>query len=116
MADFGKDGWGSGSPENFSGDYFVPGSPVEGWTINWKEGSTSYSRQNKGLVDSGTGTVMSQSSAEITSDNNFQSSIWVGQHGNLQVSKVTQVRTLCTRALNHVFFRVFRRDSICDAL
>lgn len=32
VADSDMDGWASGSP-NYCGDYFVPGSPVEGWQI-----------------------------------------------------------------------------------
>src|SRR6476661_1290176 len=32
VADHQKDGWAAGSP-NYCGDYFVPGSPEEGWGI-----------------------------------------------------------------------------------
>ncbi len=32
VADSDQDGWGTGSPP-YCGDYFVPGSPVEGWGI-----------------------------------------------------------------------------------
>jgi hypothetical protein len=32
VADPGEDGWEEGDPE-YCGDYFVPGSPVEGWQI-----------------------------------------------------------------------------------
>lgn len=36
VADVGKDGWSTGANGGFCGDYFVPGSPEEGWglTIN----------------------------------------------------------------------------------
>ncbi|MBT3880558.1 MAG: hypothetical protein HOF76_16155 [Candidatus Scalindua sp.] len=40
VADFGKDGWGIGTP-GFAGDFFLPGSPEEGWGIEWTTGSAS---------------------------------------------------------------------------
>lgn len=33
VADPGSDGWDVGDPDPYCGDYFVPGSPVEGWQI-----------------------------------------------------------------------------------
>lgn len=38
VADVGRDGWSAGSPD-FCGDYFLPGSPVEGWGIEF-DGNT----------------------------------------------------------------------------
>jgi hypothetical protein len=32
-ADYNKDGFGAGSPTSFSGDYFMPGAPLEGWSL-----------------------------------------------------------------------------------
>lgn len=32
VADIGKDGWSAGTP-NYVGDYFLPGSPQEGWDM-----------------------------------------------------------------------------------
>ena len=32
VADQGQDGWSVGSPD-YCGDYFLPGSPEEGWAI-----------------------------------------------------------------------------------
>lgn len=34
VADVGRDGWSVGSPD-FCGDYFLPGSPVEGWGLGF---------------------------------------------------------------------------------
>jgi hypothetical protein len=34
VADPGKDGWGVGTPPQ-TGDYFVPGTPEEGWMLQW---------------------------------------------------------------------------------
>jgi len=33
-----------------SGDYFVPGSPVEGWVMEWVASGTARNTVNKGLV------------------------------------------------------------------
>lgn len=38
VADVGRDGWSTGTPD-FCGDYFLPGSPVEGWGIEF-DGNT----------------------------------------------------------------------------
>lgn len=38
VADSDEDGWGVGFPQ-YCGDYFVPGSPVEGWAINFGDGT-----------------------------------------------------------------------------
>jgi len=42
------DGWDSGTPP-FMGDFFVPGSPEEGWGIEFNVGATSYNFNNFGL-------------------------------------------------------------------
>ena len=34
VADYGRDGWTVGTPA-FSGDYFTPGSPFEGWGVEF---------------------------------------------------------------------------------
>ena len=38
--DYNRDGWGVGSPTAFAGDYFLPGSPVEGWVVSYRTTST----------------------------------------------------------------------------
>ena len=34
VADYGRDGWGTGTP-GFFGDYYLPGTPQEGWAIQY---------------------------------------------------------------------------------
>jgi hypothetical protein len=34
--DYNKDGFANGTPTKFSGDYFVPGTPMEGWSVEYK--------------------------------------------------------------------------------
>lgn len=41
VADGDKDGWDEGDPD-YCGDYFVPGSPVEGWSLQIGDASGSY--------------------------------------------------------------------------
>ena len=38
--DYNRDGFGTGTPTYFSGDYFLPGSPVEGWVVSYSTTST----------------------------------------------------------------------------
>jgi hypothetical protein len=41
IADYQRDGFDQGSPTPFSGDYFLPGIPVEGWCIEFKTSPSS---------------------------------------------------------------------------
>lgn len=44
---------GHALPIRFSGDYFLPGSPLEGWSVEWRIGSASAGvnrKINKGLA------------------------------------------------------------------
>ncbi|MEI6311231.1 MAG: hypothetical protein WCP57_03125, partial [Bacteroidota bacterium] len=47
VADAARDGWTVGVP-NYCGDYFLPGSPVEGWGI--EVGGQSYINSNNGTI------------------------------------------------------------------
>jgi hypothetical protein len=39
-ADFQRDGFTSGLPTPYSGDYFLPGAPLEGWSLEFKTSPT----------------------------------------------------------------------------
>lgn len=41
IADYNKDGFASGSPTKYSGDYFIPGTPLEGWSVDLKTSTGS---------------------------------------------------------------------------
>ncbi len=45
VCDVGKDGFSVGTP-NFIGDYFVPGSPEEGWGLQWNTSAAGTTRRN----------------------------------------------------------------------
>lgn len=58
VADIGRDGWTVGTP-NYCGDYFLPGSPVEGWIVevntqNYINDSRCGTRNVTGSIISGT--------------------------------------------------------------
>ncbi len=64
VADQGRDGWGVGTPPQ-TGDYFVPGSPEEGWSVEWTVGGSERPYSNFGLM--GSFNVPRTSSGETTS-------------------------------------------------
>ncbi|CAM9786495.1 unnamed protein product, partial [Ectocarpus fasciculatus] len=97
IADFGRDGWGVASTKypygKFAGDYFVPGSPVEGWILQWtRSDGVKESRFQEGLISDWYGYArgMNPSTFQITSTPEIQSSLWVAQSGDVEVTKVTQ--------------------------
>mmetsp|Transcript_22541 Transcript_22541/g.46821 ORF Transcript_22541/g.46821 Transcript_22541/m.46821 type:complete len:4475 (+) Transcript_22541:277-13701(+) len=101
IADYGRDGWGAGSPP-FSGDYFIPGYPAEGWVMEWSEGSNNFNTINKGLVQASG--MMPATNIEVTSHEQKQSSFWVGKTSNLRVSKVTQFSDNESRGSDELHF------------
>ncbi|MCI5129076.1 MAG: hypothetical protein D3907_11380, partial [Candidatus Electrothrix sp. AUS3] len=75
IADYGRDGWTVGTP-GFSGDFFVPGSPEEGWGVEWTSPSgTERSFNNFGLNSK---FDVSKTSLTDTSSGDVQSATWEG--------------------------------------
>ena len=85
----------------YSGDYFVPGSPVEGWSMQYREGSSSGTERSiymKALVASQKPsgfTEMTPTYMAETSVGDERSMAWSGvdSAGNIEVSKVTKFDT-----------------------
>ena len=50
VADSDLDGWDVGSPYNYCGDYFVPGTPEEGWQV--QIGGSVYTNASNGCSPS----------------------------------------------------------------
>ena len=99
VADPDKDGWGVGLPYPYYGDYFLPGSPQEGWAI---QADTSI---GWAFNDGGCGTVIS---ANITGSNTTYTTLgsriyatWKGQFDSIEVTQVTSLDT------STVYFTVF---------
>ena len=73
VADYQKDGWTTGTP-NYGGDYFVPGTPYEGFGVAWTSGST------KIFSNSGGGSVQIPALSLVeTSSGTTKSAVWVGE-------------------------------------
>ncbi len=47
--DIGKDGYENGDPD-YMGDYFVPGTPLEGWGVEWTNNTTEHTFINYGAI------------------------------------------------------------------
>ncbi len=82
VADHEKDGWDMGSPD-YCGDYFVPGSPVEGWQVQYE--SDVYTNSDVGCyyndID---GSVVS-----YVDTGGFKSAVWVGSIDDIELD-ITQ--------------------------
>jgi hypothetical protein len=83
VADPDKDGWGVGTP-NYIGDYFLPGSPYEGWMI---EVNGSKADANNG-ASSSLGSITS-----VTNSGATRSALWVGAYAGLSIKQTTSFDT-----------------------
>jgi len=88
VADWESDGWEVGSP-NYCGDYFVPGSPVEGWQV--QVGATVWTNTDQGCGGSDIpGDVSDYSYAA-----GLYTGIWTGNITTPTVDlDITQITTL----------------------
>lgn len=82
VADRNKDGWATGSP-NFCGDYFVPGSPVEGWQI--QSGGSVYTNTDVGCWTN----MIPGSITDYTDTGGYKSATWEGSIASLNLN-ITQ--------------------------
>jgi hypothetical protein len=93
VADYQKDGWAVGTPP-YSGDYFMPGWPWEGWLCEFTYGGVEYPFRNcYALYLSGYGGYdgVPQTSLTNTSSGTTHSALWVGTAtGGGQSLKVSQ--------------------------
>lgn len=88
VADPAKDGWTVGSPDYF-GDYFLPGSPQEGWDIS-VGGSSSSAWRGSGAT-SMTGSL-SGSNVSYASSGGKRTAVWKGSVGNLEITQTTTLQ------------------------
>ena len=89
VADPAKDGWTVGTP-GYIGDFFVPGTPEEGWSIEWNTagGGAEHNFANHGL--NSRFDVAATSLTETTSGDN-RSAVWEGTAtSGAESLKVTQ--------------------------
>jgi hypothetical protein len=74
VADFNLDGWGVGSPA-YSGDYFLPGDPWEGWLVEFTYLDIEHTFRNGGEVG---WYDVPQTSLTNTSAGTTNSALWIG--------------------------------------
>jgi hypothetical protein len=88
VADFNMDGWAVGTPP-YSGDYFLPGSPYEGWLVEYTYAGNDFTFHNAqavGYYD------VPQTSLVNTSSGATNSALWTGTAtGGGQNLKVEQL-------------------------
>jgi gliding motility-associated-like protein len=90
VADPAKDGWGVGSPgyPAYFGDYFMPGTPQEGWDI---EVNGTRGRAWRGTGPTSLTGGLTGSNTSYTSSATQQVGVWDGSLGNLAIKQtVTQ--------------------------
>ena len=100
VADYGRDGWDvpeiidPGDPPPYSGDYFLPGSPEEGWMVEWTDAEGA-EKQFHNFGAEGDFDVP-QTSLSVTSSGSTQSAVWEGT----AVSGDRQLRIIQTVSFN----------------
>ncbi len=88
VADPDMDGWAVGTPA-YMGDYFLPGSPFEGWEIQVDTNrSQQFNTTMSGFSGSVTGSNISYSASGGTI-----SSTWQGYFDSLEITQVTSIDT-----------------------
>ena len=91
VADPQRDGWDMGTPPQ-TGDYFVPGTPEEGWSVEWTLDGVETGFHNYGLRGAAD---VAQTSLTETSDASTQSALWEGDAvsgaGSLRVLQSVRV-------------------------
>jgi len=80
VVDRDRDGWATGSPA-YDGDFFVPGSPVEGWKVEFDGNTFSNNRETTYGQDI-TGAL-----ADYVSNSSFLSVNWTGTKTGLGISQ-----------------------------
>ncbi len=91
VADPSKNGWtvpGPGTFPNYMGDYFVPGSPEEGWGIQFTGGN--YGNYNLCSMTGPSGGVTG-SITGYTATSSTISTTWVGNVGSLRIEQTTTI-------------------------
>ena len=101
VADPAKDGWGVGTPSYF-GDYFLPGSPQEGWSLEVNGTQSNAWNENAGC---GTGTLftgsLSGTNVSYATNGVTGKGTWKGR--NADSIEITQVTRLDT---NNLYFTI----------
>lgn len=112
--DLGHDGWTTGTP-TYMGDYTLPGTPFEGWAIQWGT-TTNFAFFNNYSSSTGCSGFYSLSSSTTATAGSFTSysstggdkkAIWTGTSalGSLSIVKEYRLDTLASCMIVTVVFR-----------
>ena len=89
VADFGRDGWSAGSP-SYCGDYFLPGSPVEGWGV--EVSGTSYINSDVCGISTVPGSILSYTNVGGVITTIWQGTVASGPGAGLRVTQTTTLK------------------------
>ena len=89
VADYGRDGWSTGSPA-YCGDYFLPGSPVEGWGV--EVSGTSYINSDVCGISTVPGSILSYTSVGGVMTTIWQGTVSSGPGAGLRVTQTTTLK------------------------
>ena len=89
VADFGRDGWSTGSP-SYCGDYFLPGSPVEGWGV--EVSGTSYINSDVCGISNIPGSILSYTSVGGVMTTIWQGTVSSGPGAGLRITQTTTLK------------------------
>lgn len=91
VADPAKDGWDSGFPSNYEGDYFLPNGPLTGFGLS--VGATNYfvERSRDGAPGGGQETVTNGHLVSVVPSNGGSVAVWEGSFGDLFIRKTVTV-------------------------
>ena len=93
VADPDKDGWAVGTP-NYYGDYFLPGSPQEGWSIEANGVQSNAWNQNAGCTVGTLFTGTLSGNNVLYSNNGARATgTWLGTNGAFTIRQVTTLDT-----------------------
>jgi len=112
VADYGKDGWGVGTPGYF-GDYFMPGAVQEGFSLQVdgvKSNAWSNNYQSNGSTGF-TGTLTG-ANVSLTTTATDKKAVWQGAQGTLQVRQTLVLKKTKSYFTVNVVFKNTGPDTV----
>lgn len=99
VADYGRDGWTTGTPP-YIGDYYLPGTPQEGWAIQVGSSTgTAYIPNYQGRCTGYTGGITGTTTG-YSSGGGISRAFWTGSFAGLTIKQTTRLDT------NDLFFTI----------
>ncbi len=93
VADPAQDGWTTGTPAKF-GDYFLPGTPQEGWSVQVNGVESDAWMQNCTFAGTGYTGTLSGNNISYSAVGSVLTAVWQGQTTNpLQITQTTRLDT-----------------------